>query len=73
MPNFLDTQSKIETFLASQKEGFYDIHERSEKLPVSDSIFCAEDRVRNRAFREAIKDAILIQKRKKAEVIVVDA
>jgi hypothetical protein len=29
--------------------------------------------VRNRAFREAIKDAILIQKRKKAEVIVVDA
>ena len=73
MPDFQTVQTKIEEFLQDQRENFYAIHERHEKLPVSDSIFCAEDRARNKVFWEAIHEAVEIQKSKKSEVVVVDA
>ena len=66
MSDFETIQKKISDFLQDQKNNFYAIHERHEKLPVSDSIFCAEDKTRNKIFWEAIHEAVEIQKTKKA-------
>ncbi len=75
-PKFERVHNKIQELIKAEKTDFYVLEDNKDtraKLPVSDSIFCAEDIVRNRAFWKGIKLAIQDLKKSHEKVIVVDA
>jgi len=64
MFSFDEVQTQIDSFLEDYKAQMYEIHQPHEKLAFSDSLFCAEDKVRNRFFWDAILEAMQVQKQR---------
>jgi len=76
MMKFEHAHHKIQELIKAEKTDFYVLEDNKDarsKLPVSDSVFCAEDIVRNRAFWKGIKLAIHELKKTHKKVVVVDA
>ncbi len=66
---FEKINSKIQKFILDQNINSYKIKDNDYKLPLSDAIFCTEDKKRNELFFKAIKKAIWNKKNQK----VIDA
>ncbi|MEF2174908.1 MAG: methyltransferase domain-containing protein [Candidatus Absconditabacteria bacterium] len=65
--------NKILDYIKTNNTDFYSFPDKKFKLPISDAIFCLEDKIRTYKFYLAIENYIETVKKEKDNLIVVDA
>jgi len=74
MPTFQEFNNEIQGYLKDHKDKRYSLDDKDHKLPLTDSVFCAEDSLRNKSFRYAIESRIQGLKQSEEEkIVIVDA